>query len=176
MKKNAKTEQKPQALFADGDELYLSLVNNPADFGRIAINSDALSKYGVFRKDLLFYKSSHTAEENQLSVWESKGKWEVGFAFNNFGDISIYLPGYEVRRFKKREINILGVVVGVIRFSNYLLEDSTEHETTEEKDEALMTAVCKECKSQLAGTRDFLKKMGWRIKKDFQLCVHCDLF
>lgn len=177
MKKNTKTEQKPQVLFKTGDDINKAISEDRAGFTALTMIGDAFEEYDIFESDSVYIKKVFEYDESQLTVWKHRdGTFHLGFAYNNFGDISINCLT-SIKRYKKREITLVGVVVGTLRSNNNRLKESADLEQEPEtKDETEITAVCGECKTQLSGTREFIKKMGWKIKGENQLCLHCDLF
>lgn len=75
--------------------------------------------YGFLKDDIALIQQTDFNDENRVSVWRLRKSQELiyGFAYDNFGDISITCET-NVTRFKKREIEFVGIVVGVRRFYN----------------------------------------------------------
>jgi hypothetical protein len=143
-----------------------------ADVGDVALyqkQSDSLESVGIYEDDLLIIRKTKINDENQITIWEhSKEDYLIGFAYDNFGDISInYLLGTE--RHKAKDMRLIGVVVGIIHCYN------AQKPTTIKQTSAEITAVCAECRKEINGTIEFIKKSGWEIEPE-QLCLTCDLF
>lgn len=186
MRKNIKKKQEPKITFADGSELINRFMHTHAplktstEFICIPVGNvgDGYKEYGINDNDCLIVQNASDYEENQFTVWQTRtGENKhsfCGFAFDNFGDISIETP-YGVRRFKKKEIELLGVVVGVVRCLNVKLKDKQPKPSNEPIEEGEITVVCDECKKELTASRAFIKAQGWRLRKKETLCLHCDL-
>jgi hypothetical protein len=143
-----------------------------ADVGDVALypkQSDSLESVGIYEDDLLIIRKTKINDENQITLWEhSKEGYHVGFAYDNFGDISInYL--LDIERFKAKDMRLIGVVVGIIHCYN------AQKPTTIKPTSAEITAVCAECRKEINGTIEFIKKSGWEIEPK-QICLACDLF
>jgi hypothetical protein len=131
--------------------------------------SDSLESVGIYEDDLLIIRKTKINDENQITLWEhSKDGYLIGFAYDNFGDISVnYL--LDTQRSKAKDMQLIGVVVGIIHCYN------AQKPTTIKPTAAEITAVCAECRKEINGTIEFIKKSGWEIEPE-QLCLACDLY
>lgn len=139
---------------------------------------DFNEELGLNRGDILLYYPTSEIDENQLTILQSTKKetFFCGFAYENFGDIGVINPFYENcdRTYKKREVAVLGVVVGIVKpydaqkFPNFHYEKPAHSEE--------ITAVCNDCKATISGTPKFIKSQGWSLGKKETLCLNCDLF
>lgn len=109
--------------------------------------------------------------EANLMVYQPTNKKDayIGFLYDNFGDISAIGTNGMQMRFRKGEIDILGVVVGIIKpfdaakFSPYEVHKPSE-----------LTAVCAKCGKSQTGDKKFLEAEGWELDGK-TLCLQCDL-
>ena len=176
MKNNTRKNQEPQSVFNNGNELLTRLCMDyprgpqKGEFAICHMRDDSLKEYGINDNDCVIVQKTTEYDENQLTAWVLVGPQNksglIGFAYDNFGDISIQLS-LGIQRFKRRKIKLKGVVVGIVRCVSPKQEDTG---TTDE-----ITAVCDQCKKQLTATREFIKAQGWKLKENETICLHCDL-
>ncbi|MFN2390481.1 MAG: hypothetical protein ABR566_00790 [Pyrinomonadaceae bacterium] len=179
MRKNTENQQIKQKpfQFPDGSSKFVAQINEgEIDFCRMNGQEDFVH-LGINVNDTLLFNKSKELNENQLTIWwlVKEEICDVGFAFDNFGDITLHNgTGFydedSFRHYKKKEVRLLGVVIGVIKpFDAQNLEKS-------KPGSGEITAVCVRCKKQLTGTPEFIKSEGWELEKDKQICLTCDLF
>jgi hypothetical protein len=175
MKKNTEAQQETQqtANFFDNDYELIEFIRRASaeEVCTYTKQSDSLESIGIYEDDKLIVRNVKKNDENQITLWHHKEEgYLIGYAYDNFGDISInYLCGVE--RHKRKDIQLIGVVVGIVkRF------DARNPNLNSRQHLAEITAVCAECRKQISGTEKFIKAEGWELKKDKAVCITCDLF
>jgi SOS-response transcriptional repressor LexA len=69
----------------------------------------------IFDGDLLVVMSVKDFNEKSLYVWETPEGRTAKYAFEFLGDITLHNKGTWFRRFKKKEVKLLGLVVRIER-------------------------------------------------------------
>lgn len=139
-------------------------------------DTESYEHLGINANDMLMIKQTQENDESQLSFWLILNtiNCQMGFAFDNFGDISIHDGKGNFRRYKKKAVRMIGVVVGVVKpFGVQTSVEAAEESDAGAKDE--ITLTCSKCGKEMTGTKKFLRAQGWEIKGDNSLCVKCDL-
>lgn len=136
-------------------------------------NHDVFEHLGVNANDILIYRHCSKVDEDQLAIWTEvdTGSYNLGFCYDNFGDITIHNKAERCARYKKKEIKLKGAVVGVIRAYNALNSDDTSLDCEESE----INISCSKCKREATGDKKFLRAEGWEIKGDETICLSCDL-
>lgn len=174
-----KKKQRPQpaefTLPASGADIISLITGNEITFSPITL--DYWEPYGIQKGDILVVHRAETFAEDKPSVWLAANEEHtlVGYAFDNFGDISVHQPCGKIIRYKKREARkFIGNVVYVIRRFEGASPFEPAAPSVESAAEGELTAVCSECKKTETGSRSFLKAQGWKLRGE-QLCLACDL-
>jgi hypothetical protein len=173
MKKNTEEQQKEQESFKLPHELIgiANLINAGKLGYRSADSDDRYKHLGINPFDILIYRATKENDENQITVWDyDDDTYNYGFAYENFGDITIHNKAGYFTSQPSNKLKLLGVVVGIIKPYDAEKLGELKPLTGEE-----ITAVCDGCRKQLTGTPEFIKKSGWEIEPK-QLCLTCDLF
>lgn len=175
-RKKTKQEFQPRPITHRPGDLISLLMETP--YPRlIEVGTDHLFVHGMEKGDFLIVQPHSEIVENYLTVWSIKGDdfLRVGHAYDNFGDVSLITPEIQ-RRFKLRDAEMVGVVIGFIRKCESkeeikAVEIKEAKETNPQSEE--MTATCGDCGKTQTGSRQFLQGMGWKITRTRTLCVHC---
>lgn len=165
----AKTEKQQSLIFKDSAEIANELkCTNPDSFLFYIKVCANFEKYDVRAGDCLIVHRAKKYDENQLSFWiDHEGDSLVGFAYDNFGDISINFGDDEPFRYKPKQLEFKGNVVGIIRCLDYQRSQTPVIE---------ITAACGKCKKETTGTPEFIKSQGWELEENGALCLTCDLY
>jgi hypothetical protein len=159
---------------AKGADIISLIIEKNINFHNVS--GDYLKPYGINKGDIIVAHHAETYAEDKPSLWflSDEKYLVIGFAFDNFGDISICQPDGTVIRYKKRQAQFCGNAVYIIRSLDVLSPFETVEPAAERPSEDELTAVCSECEKTETGSRRFLKAQGWKLKGE-QLCVACDL-
>lgn len=157
----------------DGKELLnmIHYTNSPMTAHRQ--KWQGLEELGINEYDIAYTVKTDIFPDNHITLWKIKNYgFGVGYAFENFGDISIRV-GDEVDTFKKRDCDFLGVVVGVMKPFNApdIYAKKTDDFDADTGDE--ITVTCSACKATLTGRRDFIIAQGWKLNRLSTLCMTC---
>lgn len=78
------------------------------------IGGDEYEPFGIKKADVVFVQSREKYDENQLGLFATPRGLQLAFAYENFGDVSLYLKGNEkkIYRFRETKVSFLGVVIG----------------------------------------------------------------
>jgi hypothetical protein len=173
-KKNTETQPKAQETFKLPNELSeICNLINAGQLGYKSADSDERYKHlGINPFDILIYRITKENDENQITVWDyvDDNAYNYGFAYENFGDITIHNKAEYFTSQPSNKLKLLGVVVGIVKPYDAEKLGELKPQTGEE-----ITAVCADCRKQLTGTPEFIKKSGWEIEPK-QLCLTCDLY
>lgn len=167
MKKNATEEQRK---YTCGNEIATDLFNKES-VAVIRNQSPVLEKYGIAVGDALVVERASENDETRVSVWRNRRSSiieDVGYAFDNFGDISV-LTGGVIARYKKSKVIFVGFLVGVLKH----FDDSTPPQPLNPSGE--ITVTCGKCPKNITGTTEFIRSEGWEIMRDEKICVECYL-
>ncbi len=77
------------------------------------VNNDALSDFGVDEGDALIVKVTNRLDENRITVWDTPDGQTAKFAYENFGDITLYNKKDWLKSYPAKDIKMLGVAVCV---------------------------------------------------------------
>jgi hypothetical protein len=142
------------------------------DLTFFALAGSDFPAFSVEKGDRLVINRTDQIIESKLMIYEpgDKKSYHVGFLYDNFGDISAISEAGEQFRYGKKEIKIVGVVVGVLKpFDSSRCSPYENVQPT-----TGLTAVCDECGKTQTGEKKFLKAEGWELNGK-SLCVKCDL-
>lgn len=137
------------------------------------LGTDDFAHLGLNAGDTLLIRVAEKFDEHRLSMFHmiKENKWTMGFAYDNFGDISVDRRN-QILRYKNNSLCYLGYIWKVIK--PYEAESGVEIEKTVEPEQTTELSVkCDGCEKEASGSRAFLTSMAWRLKKDTALCVGC---
>jgi hypothetical protein len=136
----------------------------------LQLSSDRFQHLGLKKDDSLFLRELSDADsfdEDLLYVWETPDKKRhLAFAYENFGDITLHDNGGSMLRYPRKKVKLRAKVIGVCK------PVKIEPEPQEIKPE-IINVTCSECKTTLSGTKEFIKGMGWDLRRFEPLCVQC---
>ncbi len=136
---------------------------------------DEFKHLGINADDLVIYRLADSYDEEQLTIWESTSKskkqfLDFGFAFENFGDISLSDGDGRFARYKKTHMRLVGEIVGILKSFD------ARNPNLQPKEPEEIIAVCGKCKKETTGTPEFIKSQGWELEENEALCLTCDLY
>lgn len=167
MKKNTTSQPDDGKLFEIKAELLDSdLRYYAASLMDISIDMPLL---GIKAGDVAVVKRTTKIFENRLTIWKARDAQtnSANYIYDNFGDVSIIFPDGEIKRYKRKDITIHGVLIGVIR--------PIGAQIPEQIDALEIEVVCSDCGKTQTGSEQFLKGMGWKLKGKPR-CLNCDLY
>lgn len=77
--------------------------------------SDLLKEFGVCEGDFLIVKPIKKLDENRITVWDTPDGRTAKFAYENFGDITLYNKKDWLRRYPAKKVKLIGAVVAIQR-------------------------------------------------------------
>lgn len=138
----------------------------------VGITGSSLESIGIYPGDGIAIHRTNKIQEDQLTMWDVfdiDDHYITGFAYENFGDISIMRPDKMIIRRRKKDVKLLGVVVGILRDANPPSQYDVDSRQAE------ISVICCDCGKTETGSEKFLKAQGWCLKNKPR-CVKCDLF
>jgi hypothetical protein len=80
------------------------------------VTGAALCEYGADDGDLILVKPASRLNENLITVWETPTGTKAMFAYENFGDVTLYNPHADSQiRYKAKEVKLIGEAVQALR-------------------------------------------------------------
>lgn len=129
--------------------------------------SDALECYEIYQGDCILAEHTDEIDESVLMLLDfGEEVYRTGYAFENFGDISLIQNGEVIKRKPKDKVRVIGKVTNVLK--PIIAKPTDRIETTKE-----IKIECSDCKRTGEGSEGFLKAQGWDLKR--KLCLKCDL-
>lgn len=125
----------------------------------------AFAYLGIVPKSFLIYRLTTENDEKRLSVWRLKenNNLQIGFASDDFGDISFHSETGLVSRYDKSEVEMLGIIVGIV-----LPFDAEEIKT-----QGKASFFCQNCEAWCYSSLAGIRAQGWQFAMEAILCPNC---
>lgn len=167
-------ENKRSSLTTKGDEFINQIKSHEILVIDLSEKID-WSGFGLSSDDVLIVTIDREIQEDRLSLfYNERGKHlRLGFAFENFGEISVNENDGDIDRYKNKDFTYIGYVSQIITaFQPPKIYGENKIETPVTTNEEI-SVKCDGCEKEASGSKAFLAAMAWRLKKNETLCVSC---
>jgi SOS-response transcriptional repressor LexA len=90
------------------------MVNDPnSTYKCIPVCSDTLEHFGVKEGDYLIVRETDCLDEDSISVWDTPDGRTAKFAYENFGDITLYNKKDWLRSYPEKDVKLIGIAEAV---------------------------------------------------------------
>ncbi len=106
-KKNKNEQQKPRVIGVPRGS------RSDTNFIVFEECGDSLTDFGICKGDSIIVKPIEKLDENRITVWETPDGRTAKFAYENFGDITLYNKKDWLMRYPAKKVKLIGAVVAV---------------------------------------------------------------